>query len=147
MKHWPGFVRILLDTNIIVAGFLTPKGPPGRLLLAWLQGRFLLVTSQEQLDELARVLSYERIKSRIDPEQAQDFLDNVAVLAVMASKLPVLELSPDPSDNVILATAVAGQADLLVSGDKTDVLALGAVEGVSIVTATEALARLGMIEE
>ena len=56
-------MRILLDTNIIVAGFLSPKGPPGRLVRAWLQGRFELVTSQEQLDELARVLGYQRLRS------------------------------------------------------------------------------------
>ncbi len=140
-------MRILLDTNIIVAGFLSPKGPPGRLVRAWLQGRFELVTSQQQLDELARVLAYEHLRSRIDPVQAQEFLENVDVLAVMATDLPTIELSPDPADNVILATAVAGQAELVVSGDKADVLELGEVEGIPIMTARAALERLGMVEE
>jgi len=140
-------VRILLDTNIVVAGFLSSKGPPGRLVRAWLQGRFELVTSQQQLDELARVLAYEHLSSRIDPVQAQEFLENVDVLAVMATDLPTIELSPDPADDVILATAVAGQAELVVSGDKADVLGLGEVEGIPIMTARAALERLGMVEE
>ena len=137
-------MRILLDTNIIVAGFLSPTGPPGVLLLAWLQGRFRLVTSQAQLDELARVLTYDRIRERIHPVQAREFVENVEVLGVLVSDLPVLELSPDPPDNVILATAVAGEAELIVSGDKGHVLELREVEGIPVVTATDAVRHLGL---
>ena len=60
---------------------------------------------------------------------------------VMAD-LPEVNVSPDSKDNPILATAVAGEADLLVSGDKGDMLALGNVEGIPIVTAREAIGRL-----
>ena len=51
-------------------------------------------------------------------------------------------MSPDSKDNPILATAVAGEADLLVSGSMGDLLALGNVEGIPIVTAREAIGRL-----
>ncbi len=140
-------MRILLDTNIIVAGFLSPKGPPGRLVRAWLQGRFELVTSPEQLAELARVSGYEHLSRRIDRVQAQECLENVDGLAVMATDLPTNELAPDPADNVILATAVAGRAEVVVSGDKSGVLELGEVGGIPIMTAREALQRFGMVEE
>ena len=113
---------------------------------AWLSGRFELVTSEEQLDELRRVLDYEHLKRLIKPAQARDFVENVDALAIMAVDLPVLDVSPDPDDNVILATAVAGDAEAVVSGDKRDVLALGEVEGVSIITAREAVERLGLEE-
>ncbi len=53
-----------------------------------------------------------------------------------------MDLSPDPKDNPILAAAIAGKADLIVSGDKKHMLALGAVEGIPIVTARDALDRL-----
>ena len=46
------------------------------------------------------------------------------------------------NDNPILAAAVAGKADLIVSGDKRHILALGKVEGIPVVTAREALARV-----
>jgi predicted nucleic acid-binding protein len=53
-----------------------------------------------------------------------------------------IDVSPDPNDNPILAIAVAGGANLVVSGDKRGMLGLGEVHGVPIVTATEALGRL-----
>lgn len=53
--------------------------------------------------------------------------------------MPVPLRSPDPKDDVILATAVAGQAVLLVTGDKRDILSLGRVEDVRICTPGEAL--------
>ena len=53
-----------------------------------------------------------------------------------------MSLSPDPKDNPILAAAMAGKADLIVSGDKKHMLALGEVENIPIVTARDALDRL-----
>ena len=126
----------------MVSGLLSPKGPPGKLVSAWLKGQFELVTSNEQIAELRRVLDYERLRPFVHPEQARDFVENIEVLSVMATDLPTLELSPDPDDNVILATAVAGDAEAVVSGDKADVLALGDVEGIPIITAKEALRLL-----
>ena len=114
---------------------------------AWLDDRFELVTSEAQLDELRRVLRYEHLKPRINPAQARDFVENVDALAIVASDLPTLEVSSDPDDNVILATAVAGNAEAVVSGDRADVLALGDVEGIPIITAREAVERLGLDQE
>jgi predicted nucleic acid-binding protein len=51
-------------------------------------------------------------------------------------------LSPDPDDDKFLQTAIDGAATLLVTGDKTDLLALEEVEDIPIVTASEAVARL-----
>ena len=61
---------------------------------------------------------------------------------MVATDLPVVDASPDPDDNPILAAAIIGRADLIVSGDKGHVLALGQVEGIPIVTARDALERL-----
>lgn len=65
----------------------------------------------------------------------------------MATDLPSIDLSPDPADNTILAIAIAGSADLIVSGDKPDVLALGEARSIPIVTARAAFERLGLSEE
>ena len=53
-----------------------------------------------------------------------------------------MNLSPDSKDNPILAAAVAGKANLIVSGDKRHMLALEKVEGIPVVTARDALARI-----
>lgn len=135
-------MRILLDTNIIISGFLSAKGPPGHLLQVWLDGRFDLVTSQTQLDELQRALGYDRPRDRVSFEQVRDFVDNIDVMAVVVSAVVPVNVSPDPDDNLILAIAIAGQADLIVSGDKQHMLTLHAVEGIPIVTPRDALSYL-----
>jgi putative PIN family toxin of toxin-antitoxin system len=136
-------VRILLDTNIIVSGLLSPNGPPGRLLLAWLDDDFQLVTSRHQLVELHRVLGYDRLKHLVRPEQVRDFVLNIDAKAlVVADGFEVTNLSPDPDDNMILAAAITGNADLIVSGDKPHMLGLKSAAGIPIITAREALGRL-----
>ncbi len=54
--------------------------------------------------------------------------------ATVLSDLPRVDYSPGPDDNPIIAAALAGRASHLVSGDKGDLLALGTVRGVRIVT-------------
>lgn len=98
-----------------------------------------MATSRPQLQEITRVLSYDKIRKRIPAEQAADLLEHLQALAVVVSDLPHLTISPDPADNIILATAISSRADGLVSGDKTDVLAFQQVQGIPIMTARHAL--------
>ncbi len=101
-----------------------------------------LVTSAFQIEELREVLARERLKPYIRPEEADDLLYHLEAVGMAVSELPDVNLSPDPKDNPILATAVGGEAELIVSGDKNDMLALGHIEGIPIVTAREAAGRL-----
>ena len=52
--------------------------------------------------------------------------------AEVLARLPDLDLARDPDDNFVLATALAGKADYLVTGDQKDLLPLEAVSGVRI---------------
>ena len=61
---------------------------------------------------------------------------------MVVAELPEVNLSADPDDNPILATAVAGDANLIVSGDRDHMLAVGSAHSIPIVTAREALDRL-----
>jgi predicted nucleic acid-binding protein len=63
-------------------------------------------------------------------------------LAVCLEDLPIIASSPDPDDNVLLAIAQAGMADLLVTGDKRDLLSLVRHGQTRIVTARAALEML-----
>ena len=69
-------------------------------------------------------------------------VENLGTRALILHELPVVNLSPDPKDNPILAAAITGMVDLIVSGDKKHMLSLGEVEGIPVVTAREALAYL-----
>ena len=66
----------------------------------------------------------------------------MATVAMVIAELPEVALSPDPKDNAILATGIAGQVDMIVSGDKNDMLALGGAEGIPSVTPREGFERL-----
>ena len=64
-------------------------------------------------------------------------------LAVVVSPADVPRVVPtDPDDDHIIAAAVAGQADLIASGDKRDLLPMGSFQGIPIITAREAVVRL-----
>ena len=135
-------MRLVLDTNILISGLLSQTAPPAQLLQQWLEGRYELATSSAQIEELTRVLAYDKLQTRIPPEHAVDLISNLSALAIVVSDLPTIRLSKDPFDNVILATTVASQADGLVSGDKADLLAHRSIHGIPIITARQALTRL-----
>jgi predicted nucleic acid-binding protein len=68
------------------------------------------------------------------------WLDNeLREIAVVVKDLPVVTASPDPYDNYLLATAAAGSANFLVTGDKRDLLPLKLYEGTKIVTVRDFL--------
>ncbi|MXY91162.1 MAG: putative toxin-antitoxin system toxin component, PIN family [Gammaproteobacteria bacterium] len=138
-------MRVVLDTNVLVSALISSSGPPGQLLSAVKRGDMALVTSEYQLDELRNVLSRERLRPYITPEEAQDLIDNLETVGTSVSELPECELSPDPADNPILASAIAGNANLIVSGDKSDMLALGHVDDIRIVSPAAALAELDRV--
>ena len=73
---------------------------------------------------------------------AEGIVQNIGARARILDEPPVVNLSPDFTDNPILADAVAGKVNLIVSGDKRHMLALGKVKGIPVVTAREALARV-----
>jgi hypothetical protein len=64
--------------------------------------------------------------------------------AVTVADLPDVNYSKDSDDNLIIATAIAGKADLIVTGDKGDLLTLKTVENIAIVTASDAVSRIGI---
>lgn len=81
-------------------------------------------------------------KGKVAPELATEARAKVIAHSRLVGIAPLPEaVCRDPDDDAILATALAAQADLLVTGDK-ELLVLGSYEGISIVTPTECLARL-----
>ena len=130
MRRWRKPVRVVLDTNVLISALISSSGPPGQLLSAVKRGDMTLVTSEYQLEELRNVLGRDKLRPYIRPEEAQDLINNLETIGSLISDLPECGLSPDPADNPILATAIAGKADLIVSGDKADMLALGYVDDI-----------------
>ena len=135
-------MRIVLDTNIFVSALISGEGYPGQVLAAVKRERITLVTSTFQIEELRDVLARERLRRYIRREEANDLLYHLEAVGTVIGELPEVGLSSDPKDNPILATALAGNANLIVSGDKSDMLLLGHVEGIPIISARDATSRL-----
>ena len=138
-------MRVVFDTNILIGALITKRTPPDSLYRAWLRGEIELVTSTAQIRELADVLARERLQRFLDADEAAAIVGNIGTRAVVLDELPSVSHSPDPMDNRILATAIAGGADLIVSGDKKHMLALREVDGIPIVTARKALELLRQV--
>jgi putative PIN family toxin of toxin-antitoxin system len=125
-----------LDTNVLISGLIGEDGPPRQLIDAWLEGRYTLVTSLYQADELNHVLSYPRIASRLRLEETELNLILAALLCEAEITPGLVELpgvTRDPKDDPLLACAVEGNAHYLISGDR-DLLDLGEYEGIRIVS-------------
>lgn len=132
-------MRLILDTNVLIAALITRDTPPDALYRAWRDGSFTLVTSELQLEEFRAVTRRESVRLRIHPAEAGRMVNDLRSLAVLAEPLERLDISPDPYDNFLLAMAQASRADALVTGDKRDLLSLGRHLGTRILTAREAL--------
>ena len=127
-------MRLVLDTNVLVSALISPGRQPDRLFQAWRRGDFTLVTCEEQLEEFRRVTRTPRLRPYIHHAEAGTMVNELRLLGALVSRLPRVEASPDPGDNFVLAMAVAGHADYLVTGDKRGLLELGRYRETTIVT-------------
>jgi hypothetical protein len=108
-------MRVVLDTNVIVSGLLTPHGAPGQILRLHAEGAFELVASPLLLEELGDVLERPHVDLVHRPELVLAHFRSEATLMV---DHPAHHPSTptDPDDLYLLDLAVNASA-ILVSGD------------------------------
>lgn len=113
-------MRVILDTNVLLGALISPHSPPDMIYRAWRAARFDLVTSKFQLDELRRVSRYPKLKTILPAHRVGTMINNMQ-RAIVLDVLPPLPngIEPnDPNDAFLLATALASEADYLVTGDR-----------------------------
>lgn len=135
-------MRVLLDTNVLISGILF-RGVPRTLLERAIRGEFDLVTSAALLDELEDVLvrSFE-----LPPALARAVRTELETLAEVVAPAEVPAVSRDPDDDQVLAAAVVGQADAVVTGDQ-DLLVLETHQTIPIIRPADLVARLKPADE
>ena len=120
-------MRVVLDTNILMSGLMYPASTPGRIIAAWSEAQFDVVSSHEQLAEIGRVLGYPKIRRILqwDDQRIEHFIKQLYVRVEVADPATAeVEALRDPDDAPILGALVAAGADFIVTGDR-DLLALG----------------------
>jgi len=137
-------VRVLLDTNILISYLLTPQhGVIAQIVEAGILGKFALLFPEDLLNELVEKARAKRyLAERIAPEEVRELVDILAEVSEIIPKITqeIPAVTRDPKDDYLLAYALVGQADYLVTGD-SDLLVLGQVENTKIVTASDLAAR------
>ena len=108
-------MKAVLDTNIFISG-IHWKGPSEKVLVAWFDGKFDLVSSNEIIEEMIRVLKNFKIP-----------LPNTTILlwkSIILKKSIIVKpinrinaIKEDPEDNKIIEAAIDGNADYIISQD------------------------------
>ena len=136
-------MRAVFDTNVLLSGLLW-HGAPHALLERVRSSALGLVSSPALLAELAEVSG----RAKFDSILMRSHTSRELVVAEVRQLAEMLDPPPlpqpvcrDPDDDAVLALAIAAQVDFIVSGDN-DLLALGAFNGISILTPAQALERI-----
>jgi putative PIN family toxin of toxin-antitoxin system len=127
-----------------VSGLILPDSPPGRVLEAVRRGRVEAVASWELVEEIVEVLGRPRLRRYgITETDAED------VLILLAPFLPSVEIDVpirDPDDAPVVAAALQGNAEAIVSGDsdlfQDDLVAWLVGRGIEVLRPTAVLERL-----
>ena len=108
-------MRIVLDTNVLVSGLLSPFGPPGEIVRLVSTGLISLCLDARIASEYRDVLS--RPKFAFDADAVATLLDYLESSGEMVASEPLATRLPDPDDEPFLEVALAALADVLVTGN------------------------------
>lgn len=112
--------RVVVDTNVVFSGIFSRSGPPFEVLYRWHARAFTLLMNELINREYHRIISQARAARnvRLNGFDADLFLGLVTVDAVwIESDAAPMVRTRDRSDDELLAVAIGGQAEFLVTGD------------------------------
>ena len=128
-------MRVVLDTNVLLSRILRPASAPARAVRMAVDHGTVLV-SDTLVAELVGVLARPKFAALVDPRDARAFVQALGGIAERVALTAHVEACRDPRDDHILALAVSGRADAIVTGD-ADLLVLNPFRGIRIVTPHE----------
>ena len=108
-------MNVVVDTNVLVAGLLSPFGPPGEIVRMIASGTLQLCFDARILTEYGEVLA--RPKFQFSSEQTQALLEQIKTEGLSVAGNPLPARLPDPTDEPFLEAAIAGAVDCLITGN------------------------------
>ena len=136
-------MRAVADTNILVRALIKPQATVGPVLRRLRDGVYRLLYSESLLAELVDVLHRPRIRNKygMTPEDVATVLTLIDLRGELVMPQRRIAVCRHPKDNQALEAAIAGRADVIVSGDD-DLLVLNPFEGIPIVVPADFLAMV-----
>ena len=127
-------MRVVLDTNIFISGIFW-RGSSNNVIINWKEGKFTLITSLEAVSEIIKVLKDFKIK--LSDDMIKEWVDMIVRNSIIVEpKEKIAIVKDDAKDNIFIETAVAGNADYIISQDN-HLLKLREFRGIRIITPEE----------
>ena len=135
-------IRAVFDTGVAVSALLFRSGPVTRLRANWRSGEVVALVCRETVGELVRVLAYRKFALAAAEVELllAEYLPGTRSVRLPAAPRARLPRYRDADDQIFLELALAGGAEVLVSGDR-DLLALSGKTPFAIESVTSWLAR------
>lgn len=108
-------MNIVLDTNVLVAGLLSPSGPCGEIVRMVSADKLTLSFDARVLLEYDEVLRQPKFK--FDEDRVAAILEHIEYRGHTVASSPLHYSLPDPDDEPFLEVAIAGQVSCLVTGN------------------------------
>jgi uncharacterized protein len=136
-------MRVVVDTGVLVSALIQPRGTIGDVLRALRNGRFIIIYSTDMIVEVIDVLGRPKIQAKyhIQPDDITALINLVRLRGELVAPKRTVTACRDPKDNKFLEAALAGMADVIVTGDD-DLLVLNPFEGIDILRPAELIAML-----
>ncbi|MBL0175986.1 MAG: putative toxin-antitoxin system toxin component, PIN family [Ignavibacteria bacterium] len=109
-------MKVVLDTNVLVSGLLSPFGPPGEIVRMLSAGALTLCLDARVLSEYAEVLA--RPRFAFDQDMVASLLEYIAHVGQTVAAAPLPAALPDPDDQPFLELALSGGAEYLITGNR-----------------------------
>ncbi len=142
-------MRVLIDSNVFISYLLTPHhaGSIQTIMAALSANAFTLLLPEALLEEIVVTVKRKpHLAKRIPPRKLQAFVNILQGFGETIPRIkdPIPAVVRDPKDDYLLAYAMVGQADYLVSGDKDLLLLQGAIEGMDFLDPPQFAALLAV---
>lgn len=112
-------LSVVVDTNVFVSGLIVEKGLPHQLIKLLEEDLFLLIISQKMRDELEEVLFRAKFSAFLSQDKLSKFFRMIDIISIVVSPHTIIPIEVrDPKDQKVLATALEGEVDYLVTGDE-----------------------------
>jgi putative PIN family toxin of toxin-antitoxin system len=134
--------RVVLDVNVIVSALPSPDGAPATIVRFGFSGAFAFVTSEHILRGVERAWNKPYFRERYSEIEARVAMRILRQRTIIVEPSRVaIGVANDLEDDLVLGTAIAGQADYIVTGDR-GLLKLEEYLGIEIVPPQEFLFTL-----